>query len=609
MPVLDLSRRALDFLPSSIDEAARTVELVAATGNAVAREDLAGPFVEVLRIASDAIDLTRLAGGLPLLDSHRQDDLSRVLGTVLSARIDGGKLVVVVRISERHEGVWRDVVAGVIRSVSIGYAVRDFEDGVDRATGRRVRTVLRWTLVEVSLVPVAADVGAHVRSLPMPPETTTTTTTEAPAPAPTIETRAAANREIRALVDTAGLARDLADDLIDRSATLDEARAAINTARLAGARRTPLAPRVEVIAEHDTPEAFRSAAGEALYVRVNPRHTPSERARALVGMTTLDLSRECLRRSGVTTIGLSPAETVTRALNTTSDFPLLLGETMNRTLRPAYEAAPAVLKRLARQTTAKDFRTRTKLQVSEAAPLLKVGEHGEYKSSTFTEAGESYKVDTFGRIFGLTRQALINDDLGAFADAPAKMGLAAAEFESQFLVDLLVEGAGLGPVMADGERLFDAAHSNLWSGSLPVDEPVIGETTLSAARLAMRRQKGLSGQAINVRPAFLLIPPELETTAEKTLAAVQANKTDDVNVFGGKLEILVEARLTNTARWYVVADPASIEGLEYAYLQGAEGPQTETRTGFDVDGVQFKVRLDFGAAFVDWRGWYTNAGT
>ena len=37
--------------------------------------------------------------------------------------------------------------------------------------------------------------------------------------------------------------------------------------------------------------------------------------------------------------------------------------------------------------------------------------------------------------------------------------------------------------------------------------------------------------------------------------------------------------------------PAQIDGLEYAYLAGAPGPQTETRAGFEVDGVEVKVRL------------------
>jgi hypothetical protein len=157
--------------------------------------------------------------------------------------------------------------------------------------------------------------------------------------------------------------------------------------------------------------------------------------------------------------------------------------------------------------------------------------------------------------------------------------------------------------MDDGKRLFHTDHGNLASSGA-----ALSETTLDAARLAMRRQKGLTGSPVNVAPRFLLVPPELETDAEKLLAQLQPIKTEDVNPFGGKLELLVEARLTDAYRWYVVGDPAVIEGLEYAYLQGSEGPQTETRAGFEVDGMEFKVRLDFGAAFLDHRGWYTNAG-
>ena len=82
----------------------------------------------------------------------------------------------------------------------------------------------------------------------------------------------------------------------------------------------------------------------------------------------------------------------------------------------------------------------------------------------------------------------------------------------------------------------------------------------------------------------------------------------NVNIFS-HLQLVVEPRLTNPNRWYIVADPAEIDGLEYAYLAGAPGPQTATEVGFpDLTAVEIKVRTDFGAGFVDWRGWYTNAG-
>lgn len=327
---------------------------------------------------------------------------------------------------------------------------------------------------------------------------------------------------------------------------------------------------------------------EALYAtRVNPNHKLSDAARQYAGMTTLDMARECLRFAGLSSTGLNPADTIGRALHSTSDFPVIFADTANRTLRPGYEAAPAILKRVAKQSTARDFRAKTKVQAADLAKLQKVGEGGEYR---------------YGTIVALSRQAIINDDLGAFADLAGKLGQASAEFEAQFLTDLLVKGNGSGPQMDDGKAVFHADHGNVGTGA------ALSVESLSAARLAMRRQKGINGSPISVAPKFLIVPPELETLAETILAATQPTRSDDVNPFGGKLDLLVEARLTDTSRWYVAGDPVTVEGLEYSYLQGSEGPQTDSRAGFEVDGVEVKVRLDFGAAFLDWRGWYTNPG-
>ncbi|MGQ3050077.1 MAG: phage major capsid protein [Niveispirillum sp.] len=109
-------------------------------------------------------------------------------------------------------------------------------------------------------------------------------------------------------------------------------------------------------------------------------------------------------------------------------------------------------------------------------------------------------------------------------------------------------------------------------------------------------------------PRNLLVPPALETTAEKWLASIAPATAADVNPFSGSLSLVVEPRLSSATRWYVTADPGEIDGLEFAYLSGAEGPQVESRSGWDVDGVEIRVILDFGAGFIDHRGWFMNAG-
>ena len=123
----------------------------------------------------------------------------------------------------------------------------------------------------------------------------------------------------------------------------------------------------------------------------------------------------------------------------------------------------------------------------------------------------------------------------------------------------------------------------------------------------MRRQTGLVGEAIEVTPKFLVVPTNLETLAERQLTQIQAVQIENVNTFSF-LSLVVEPRLTSQIAWYLVADSAAIEGMEYAYLEGEAGPQTFAEVGFARDGMSFKIREDFGAAIVEYRGLYKNPG-
>jgi phage major head subunit gpT-like protein len=410
----------------------------------------------------------------------------------------------------------------------------------------------------------------------------------------TVETRAAANVEIRSIAQTAGLTREWADEQIDAGATADTARAAAFTAMQQRSAQTQTrTTQVEITVDHNDPSVTITRAGEALFARLHPEHQLSPQAREFAHMTMPGHAYAALRRAGISTTGMSQEAAITRALHSTSDFPLILGDAVNRELRAGYNAAPSGVRQVAKQSTARDFRLKRKLILGDAPKLEKVGEGGEFKHGTIDESGESYSVAPFGKIFGVTRQVIVNDDLGAFADVPRKWGISARAFENDFLVSMVMAN----PVMSDGVTVFHADHGNLTAAA----DPSIA--SLSAARLAMRKMKGLGGLLIDVTPRYVLVPPELETVAEQVLTEIAAAKTEDVNPFG-KLSLLVEPRLTVANRWYVVADPASAEGLEYAYLEGAPGPQIETRAGFEVDGVQIRVRLDFGAGWIDHRAWH-----
>lgn len=580
--VAELETRDAAVRPRTFDATANTIEAIIATDAAVARRDVKGTYAEILDPRGADLDTLR---GASVLDAHQQGGVASILGTVDDAWLEGNTIAARIRLSSRPDvaAIVDDIRSGVIASVSVGYEVAEWKDGTD-AAGNRTRTAVKWSPREISFVPVPADPAARTRG--------------------SNDNRGTINRAIRELGRQAGVPLSVVDDLIDRGATLEETRMSVlNDIVTRGAVAIRSGGRLHNDNTTDNPEVFQRAAADALYVRVLPSFQPAPISRQYIGMSTVDLARECLNRSGVPTQGMAAPTLVTRALQSTSDYPALLANLLNKSLRDAYQVVPGGIRRLARETTAVDFRAKSRIQFDHSGfKLEKVNETAEFHRGAFVDSAESYAIDSYGKIFAISRKALINDDLGAFGDLTRRLGMAAAEFEKQFLVDLLTAASGLGPTMSDGLPLFNSAHGNLAAaGAVP------SETTLSDARLAMRSQTGPGGGLIECVPRYLVVPSELETAGEKLITSIQAVQTVDVNPFAF-LDLVVEPRLTSATRWYLVADPALIDGLEFAYLAGAPGPQTETKVGFEVDGVAVKIRLDYGGGFVDHRGWYSNAG-
>lgn len=585
---LDQLTRHAEFRTNSYNPEQRTFTAVIATPTSVTRHDATGPFAEVLPAA--AFDLS--AQNLPVLDSHNTATVRAVLGRTLSIRRDGESIVAEVQLSSAEDvgPIGQRIADGTLRGISIGYRVAGW--ATRREAGQRIKAATRVHLTEVTLTSNPADPNAGVRQQKdgnMPKDQLDDT-----------EDRAALIQRCRtahpALSDEWATRMTDAGEVLTDAEIIEDARETALTARQ---KRT--APVIRTAAPaNDDPAVILSRQSEALACRMMGT-APSEAARPFMGYGLADHARERLQAAGVSTRGMATEDLFTRSMHSTSDFTELLTASGNRVLASAYQVAQSVLKQLARQRTATDFRAMTVLKLGEFSGLQKVTEQGEIKALTAGEAKEGYSLETFGGLFSLTRKALINDDLGAFGRWGEMMGRAAAETEAAQLLALLTQGSGAGPVMGDGVRLFHADHGNLaGSGTAP------GEVTLSAARLAMRTQKGLDGKTpINVVPRFLVVGPALETAAEKLLASIYAATTDDVQPI--RLTLLVEPRITDNG-WYVFGDPATAPVLEYAYLSSAPGPQLSSRDGWEVLGREFRVVLDFGCGAVDHRGAYRNAG-
>ena len=677
-------RRMAELAPNSADTDARTVEVIWSAGARVRRSTLFGePYDEELSLDPEHVRLDRLNAGAPFLKVHEVDTLDAVIGSVVpgSARIENGRGIAQVRISERAdvEPIWRDIQAGHIRAVSIGYQVHRFEVTKPEA-GRELWRAVDWTPFEVSAVPVGADpaagfrarsqlhdcvlhrrdvqptttgaipmsdktetsaADAETRTIPQPTDPVATVDTAMPepktpaterqtaavetrsqpkpqkpdiTPAPDPEAAATRAREaerdrVSTIYDLAGrlnLERSFAEDLVKRGTDIDEARRLILDQVAAKSEETRTFSQVSIpLGGRDEEITRREAVANALLHRYSPTLFELEdAARQYRGMTLLELARESLGNAGVNTRGLSRDEVATRALHSTSDFPEILSAVTNKTLRQAYEAYPRTFMLFCRQVLATDFKAMHRVQLGEAPQLLEVGESGEFKRGTLGESKESYKVKTYGRVVAITRQTLINDDLDAFTRIPAMYGNSIAQLESDVVWGIITAN----PAMADGNALFHATHKNLAGTGAALDV-----TTVGAARAAMARQTGLDKKTVlNVRPAYLIVPAALELKAEQLVAQnlVPAATASVVPQSIRTLTPISEPRLdaASATAWYLAASPNQIDTIEYAYLEGQQGAYIETRNGFDVDGVEIKCRLDFGAKAIDWRGLYKNPG-
>jgi HK97 family phage prohead protease len=627
------------FEPASLNEERRTVDLVWTTGARVLRSNWGERFWEELSLDPAHVRMGRLNAGAPLLADHNGRDLRTVLGVVESATLQKGRGVALVRfaragVDPEADRVFAKVADGVLRNVSVGYRIHKLEKTEESADKIPVFRAVDWEPVEISLVPIGADLGAGVRSEApetYPVEVITRGSTPQKGrvemsdklktpegntdPAQAERTRAA---EISRIVTRAGLGGELANELIASGASIDVTRARVLDALATrsdsyGPDQAPSGAPIQDIhgrtvgmgETHDSIEKRIERMSGALAYRAGCGKLDEE-SRPYARLSLADMARVCLEQAGKSTRLMSQREIIERALSfrggghTTSDFTNLLEATTRRTLLDGYTSYQGGIRTISKPSTATDFRAKHAVRLGEAPALEEVQEHAEFKDGSMVESAESYRLKTFGKIFAISRQAIINDDLGAFS-LLAKYGRAAASMESDELVKLLSANAGLGVTMADGTVLFHSTRGNIGvAGAISV-------ATLALALKAMRLQKMLGSQIpLNIIPKYLLVPAALEVVAMQHVAEIQAALSSSVNPFASKLEVVVEPRLdaVSAAAWYVAADPMVTPSIEHAYLDSEPGPVILREEGFRVDGACFKVREDFGCGIVATEGIY-----
>ena len=405
-------------------------------------------------------------------------------------------------------------------------------------------------------------------------------------------------RGIRELARSFQLSPDQEDKLVSSGMSLGRARKQVEDMV---AQRQHFGPGYQAVSVGRTEkETFRAAVQDSLLLRCGARlDKPAPGAEELQGLTLREIARELLLRSGQRTSG--DIRTIVGRALTTTDMPQLLVETSRRTLMEAYEQAPETWRDWCETGTATDFKAGKALGLEGDVALKKIPEYGEYTDGRLAENAEEYRVETFGRKLVISRQAIINDDLGALTDMPRMYGEACAALVGDVAYAALIDAA---LKMGDGKPLFDSAHHNLFTGKggAPTVE------NLGAVVTGMELQQDSFGRVVTIQPRFFIAPIALKTTCESffntqiTGGPVVGTQAQPLvhNPYGGEFFRRIYDRrldLDAATTWYLAAARSTVKVF---FLGGVQAPYIESRDNFDTDGFETKVRMDVGAKALRW---------
>lgn len=341
---------------------------------------------------------------------------------------------------------------------------------------------------------------------------------------------------------------------------------------------------------------------------------PSTDAGEFRGMSLLDLAREALVRHGINVRGLDKMTLAGQAMayrsnyQTTSDFAVLLENTMHKVLRAAYAITPDTWSKFCGIGNVSDFRPHNWYQLGSLGSLDTITEHGEFKNKAISDADKStYQATTKGNIIAISRQVIVNDDLAAVMRMTNMLGRAGKLTIEKAVYTSLLLNSGLGPTQSDSQPLFHSNRANVNASATAIT--VAG---IQADAAVMRRQMDKdSNEYLDLMPAVLLVAVEKDGDA-KTINDAQFDPADSKfqkpnTVRGLFREVVSTPRLSGTRR-YLFADPTVEPVYLVSFLEGQREPVLESQDGWRVDGTELRARLDFGVDVVGYRGAVTNAG-
>lgn len=584
---------------------------------------------------------------VPLIRDHSHWNTDNRLGNVTARKTARGIEIEgeIVSGTESAREIVRQGKLGADWQLSIGAEISAAErviQGSRTVNGRTFQApfilATKTTLREVSVVAVGADrstnlhVAAAFTPTPnlhikmeekdtKPVEAAAPTAPAAPAPAPEATKPAAADIEAAAAAAVKAERERVSAISAACGGEFPEIQAkavaegwtieATNAALVSALRKRGPAPAPTVTVKAAAPTEKVLAAALAITAGIDEADLAKggseaekavEAAAKYAGIGLRDVVRECVRASGGTPGVTMDNETIRAAFSTVA-LPGILSDVANKKLLAAYKAQPIIAEKLCAKADLNDFKVADRYRLTDVGDLEQVAPDGKIKHGSLGEEKATNKLETYAKMFSLTRQMIYNDDLGAFLRVPAYMGGRAARKVDQLFFTRLQAN----PTQADGKALFHADHGNYLTGTTSA----LQLSSLKKGVELFRKQKDADRQPINVMPKYLVVPADLEIDAEEIVNGLQvvvAGATDvarpafnALSRYG--LQVVGSPYLASATGWYLFAEPATLPAFEIGYLRGKRAPTVERgNVDFDELGISWRVYFDVGVREQDTRG-------
>lgn len=312
-------------------------------------------------------------------------------------------------------------------------------------------------------------------------------------------------------------------------------------------------------------------------------------------MTLRELARASLVDRGISVAGQNAMGMVGLAFtHSSSDFGQILIDVAHKSLLKGWETAAENFDQFTSRGTLTDFRAAKRVGLGDFGYLPQVGEGEEYTYGTIGDEGASVALATYGQLFTITRQAILNDDMHLLTKIPEKMGQAARATIAKLVFALLSGNAKA----QDGKALFDTSHKNT------ITNAVLDLANIDKGIQLMNGFVNARGEPLAIEPEFMLLPTSMYTRGLQLIKSASVEGADANSGIINPLRDIVtpvkSARLqaADEKSWYLI----NKEAVEVSYLDGIDTPYMEQQQGFTVDGVSTKVRIDAGVNVIDYRG-------